>query len=75
MVVGVRPAGRERNWSRFGHGEALGGELGVREVHEILPLGLYLVFGVYVVYVILHPGTIKNEEAIRGIRSSKTLEL
>jgi len=73
--MGIRPAGRERDWSRFGHGEALGGELGVRGVHEILPLGLYLVFGVYLVYVILHPGTIKNEEAMRRIRSFKTLVL
>jgi hypothetical protein len=74
-VVGIRPAGRERSGSRIGHGEALGGKLGVRAVHQELALGLNLVFGVYVVYVIVHPGTIENEEAIRGIRGPKTLEL
>jgi Ni,Fe-hydrogenase I cytochrome b subunit len=56
---------------RLCQGKALGGELGVRAVHEIFSFWLYLVFWVDRVYVIVHPGTVKNEEAIRRIRSSK----
>src|SRR6266850_5107305 len=57
---------------RFGHGEALGGEFGVGAVHEVFALRrLYLVFGVDGMDVIVHPGTIENEETVRGIRGSE----
>jgi hypothetical protein len=54
----------------FGHGETLGGEFGVGAVHEVFALRLYLVFGVDGMDVIVHPGTIENEETVRGIRGS-----
>ena len=70
-VAGVRPALGQRSGSRFGHGEAFGGEFGIGAVHEVFSLrGLYLVFGMDGMDVIVHPGTIEDEETIRGIRSS-----
>lgn len=69
-VVRGRPA-LDRRSCRFGHGEAFGGEFGVGAVHEVFALRrLYLVFGVDGMDVIVHPGTIENEETVRGIRGS-----
>jgi hypothetical protein len=69
--MGISPALRQGWGCGFGHGEALGGEFGVRAVHEIFPLRLNFVFGMDGVNVIVHPGTIEDKEAIRGIRFSK----
>lgn len=70
-AVSIRPALRQRCWGRFGHGETLGGKFGVRAVHQIFSFRLYLVFWMDEVRIIVHPGTIENKEAIRGIGSSK----
>ena len=74
-AVGVRPALGERLRGRSGHGEALGGEFRIGAIHEVFSFGLYFVFGMDGMDVVVHPCAIENEEAVRGIRSSERLEL
>jgi hypothetical protein len=70
-TTGIRPTFGQGGMCRFGHGKALGGELGVRAVHEIFSFWLNLVFGMDGVYVIVHPSTVKDKKTVRGIGSSK----
>ena len=75
-AAGVGPALDEGFGGRFGHGEALGGEFGIGAIHEVFTFRrLYFVFGIDGVNVVVHPCTIEDEEAIRGIRSSEWSEL
>ena len=74
-AAGVGPALGEGFGGRFGHGEALGGEFGIGAIHEVFTFRLYFVFGIDGMDVVVHPCTIEDEEAIRGIRSSEGSEL
>ena len=75
-AAGVRIALGERFGGRFGHGEALRGEFRIGAIHEVFSFSrLYFVFGMDGMNVVVHPCTIENEEAVRGIRSPEGLEL
>ena len=75
-AVGVRPALGERFGGRFGHGETFGGEFGIGAIHQVFSFRrLYFVFGIDGMNVVVHPCTIENEEAVRGVGSSERMEL